>query len=724
MSAASTITLPVDSTSLPESAEMYARLELPPIRLYGVTPTGCGCGNPECPPKNWGKHPVGKDWQKRATTDLDDVRDAFRAHRGNVGIYLGLTRLLLIDTDSDEGEATVQSWGLPPTLTQRSGSGGNHRHRIFRFASHQSPSDVTDRRVCPGVDVKARGQFVAAPSRHSSGGVYQWIDALPVATLPDAVYERVRKTQPAHPPPLTLATDSPDQLAKRADAYITRISSAISGSRGHDQTFAAARAIRGFINRGLPESDGWRLLLEYNSRCQPPWSEKELSHKWKQAEKAHTIPRIEDRPVPHRPNASAPIVQPSGSSSSGDDWMQHLMWRDSRSGKQSLINHIDNVVRILQLDPRWSGKIAFNEFAQDITVASDLPWDEYHAPSDARADWTDQDAARLSAWMRRAFQGYNFDPSVSDCERAVDIVARTHGYHPVRTYLDSVVWDGTPRIGQWTSAYLGAEDTEYHRTVGLWWLISAVARIYDPGCKVDTVTILEGKQGKRKSTAIKTLVGHEWFSDAELDVTSKDASMLIQGYWMLELAEVDSLMKREPSEAKRFFSRDSEHYRPPWAKRPIVVARQCVFIGTTNLDEYLFDPTGARRYLPLRCGIIDIDAIARDRDQLWAEAVTQYQEGVRWYPQTEAAVEMLAGQQGARTSDDAWAGDVMAFLTRTATDSVTTSELFTALDIPIRDRNRAGQMRLGGIMSALGWPRRRERRTEGLVWAYRRADGS
>lgn len=741
----SRLVLPVDSTPVAEAAEMYAvALPLAPVPLYGLRAGGrCACGRPDCS-KSAGKHPIGDEWEKRATLDLDAVRDRFRDHRGNIGLYLGSGRFVGIDADGDVGMATLASLNLPPTLQAQSGSGIG-AHLIFEYAAHQDPREVTDRnKVLPGIDVKSNGQFVAAPSRHFSGGVYRWILAVAIAVLPDSLYELIRKERRApRPKPSVPASADTRLLEKRARKYAARFEPAIDGSDGSRAAFAAARGLHGWIAVGLPESIAWNIYLEYNTTCQPPWAEWELQHKWKDAGEAEIIPVIEDRPYAGRPGATAfaspeggsgvrsPLPPPAPPGGSGGppgtpatDWKAELLWAEQRNGKPKLISHVDNVVRILQLSTEWQKRIGFDVF-RGRTVVSGAPWDDYQRPTTEIGTWTDEDTTRLNAWMRREFQSFAFAPTIQDCERAVPVVARTHDFNPVRDYLDGVVWDQTPRLSTWLSHYLGAEQNEYSRLVGAWWLISAVARIYEPGCKVDTVPILEGRQGIRKSSALRVLFGAEYFTDTPIDIGSKDAYTAIQGCWCVELAELDSLMRAEPTRSKAFFSSGKDRFRRAYARHEREELRQCVFVGTTNGDEYLNDPTGGRRFWPIACQSIDLQAIDRDRDQLWAEAVHEFREGRPWYPTAETEHVLLGDVQEGRTKGDSWEDKIQSFLVGIIDGQTTVAELLErALKLDPKDWTRSAETRVGAMMiNRFKWAKRRVTLTDGRrVWVYGRPE--
>jgi hypothetical protein len=184
-------------------------------------------------------------------------------------------------------------------------------------------------------------------------------------------------------------------------------------------------------------------------------------------------------------------------------------------------------------------------------------------------------------------------------------------------------WDGVGRLDHWLVDYFGVEDTEYARCVGRWWLISAVARVFKPGCKADHVLILEGLTGTFKSTAIATLVPRrEWFSDTPFVIGDKDGFLSLAGRWIQELAELDSLTRSDPARSKAFFSSGIDSYRPRYGRSVVQVPRQCVFVGTVNPSGsgYLVDETGNRRFWPVTCRTLDLPNLAAARDQRWAEA--------------------------------------------------------------------------------------------------------
>jgi predicted P-loop ATPase len=258
--------------------------------------------------------------------------------------------------------------------------------------------------------------------------------------------------------------------------------------------------------------------------------------------------------------------------------------------------------------------------------------------------------------------------SMAALREEIALRAKHNTFHPVQERLNGLNWDGKPRVKNWLPIYLGVEITddkrEYIYAVGEMFLLQMVARIYQPGCKADYVLILEGPQGRKKSTALEVLAGEDWFSDDLPPLTEKDAKLHLRGKWLVELGEIKRTLRVDPETFKAFQTRKVDRYRPPYGRTDIDQPRQCVFAGTVNSDEYFTDETGNRRGWPVMCGIIDIEKLVADRDQLFAEAVVLYRQGRHWWPDTDFEEKHFMPQQEARQIETAFDQEVQRILRR------------------------------------------------------------
>jgi predicted P-loop ATPase len=298
--------------------------------------------------------------------------------------------------------------------------------------------------------------------------------------------------------------------------------------------------------------------------------------------------------------------------------------------------------------------------------------------------------------------------------QATEIRAHECRFHPVRDYLEGLEWDGISRLRNLFPHYFGAEDSDYAREIGAMFLISMVARIFVPGCKADHLPVIEGAQGTLKSSACQVL-GGRWFSDSLPDVTAgKDVSQHLRGKWLIEVSEMHAMSRAEATQLKAFISRPIERYRPSFGRIEVIEPRQCVFIGTTNRDSYLRDETGGRRFWPIRTGMIDIEALSKDRNQLFAEAVAWYRRGAQWWPDKDFEKQYIMPEQAARYEADAWEETIATYLkTR---EKVTVGQVAReALDIETPRIGTADQRRIAAALEQLGWRRLRVD-SEGKRW--------
>jgi predicted P-loop ATPase len=299
---------------------------------------------------------------------------------------------------------------------------------------------------------------------------------------------------------------------------------------------------------------------------------------------------------------------------------------------------------------------------------------------------------------------------MGDVGRAVQAAARHQSFHPVRDYLGQLVWDGKPRLDRWLETYFHAEDhakdSAYLRAVGPRWLISAVARIRNPGCKVDHILVLEGDQGLQKTEALRALaVNKEWFAERLSHLNSKDAAQEMAGVWIIEVSEMDRITRASAATAKSFLSRPNDRYRPPHGKHIIDRPRQCVFAGTINplAGGYLKDPTGARRFWPVACrGRIDRNGLEADRDQLWAEAVQRYDADAPWWLETPELEALATVEQDARFETDIWEEPIREWIARIDLKAgIAIPEVFRALGLAPEQCTQMAMNRVSRILTKL-----------------------
>lgn len=375
---------------------------------------------------------------------------------------------------------------------------------------------------------------------------------------------------------------------------------------------------------------------------------------------------------------------------------------DDEGGVRPLLT---NLILYLRNHPAWKGVLAYDEFNARVVIQKRPYWGD-EAPNTA---WTDHHELLVRVW----FQNEDIAAAQGDVGRAVQAAARGNTFQPVREYFDALAWDGTPRIDNWLVTYLRADDTPYARAVGPRFLISVIARIYEPGCKADHMLVLEGPQGKQKSEALRTLaVRDAWFTDRLSHVASKDAAQETAGIMLIEVAEMDALVKATSSSIKSFVTRRNDRFRPPYGKHLVNRPRQCVFAGTINppAGGYLKDPTGARRFWPVAChGMIDRAGIERDRDQLWAEVIVRFRAGAQAWLETPELEALAAAEQAGRFKIDVWQEPIVKWLGKRKDTSVS-EVLKHVLGMSIREQSRAAEMRVASILTNLGFTKHRTRK--------------
>lgn len=320
-------------------------------------------------------------------------------------------------------------------------------------------------------------------------------------------------------------------------------------------------------------------------------------------------------------------------------WMQKLTIKKDGSFEDSRTN----ILLILENDPNLKGKFALNEFAQRALVKGDLPWRKKEGPKDF---FNDYDEAGLRNYLERVY-------GISSALKTQDALAQvfhSHKFHPVRDYLNSLIWDGVERLDTLLVETLGAEDTELNRSITRKTFVAAVARVMDPGCKMDYMLTLVGAQGLGKSSLFGKM-GGEWFSDSLTGVTGKEAYEQLQGAWIVEMGELSATRKADVESIKHFLTKRVDRFRVAYGRHVTDFPRQCIFVGTTNDVEFLRDHTGNRRFWVMPVGRRTVkrpwsELTQQEVDLIWAEAVQRYKDGEQLYLPKELEEIMWEIQRG------------------------------------------------------------------------------
>lgn len=414
-----------------------------------------------------------------------------------------------------------------------------------------------------------------------------------------------------------------------------------------------------------------------------------------------------------------------------DDWRRRLQRNVQGQPKACIFN----VLLILEHDADLAGLFWLDEFGNRVVLDRHPPW-----PGGSQLEFTEADATELAGWLGEP-ERYGATVKADLVMECVETIARRRKRHTVREYLERLQWDGVPRIGRMFVDLFGAQECEYALGVGPCFMVSAVSRILwrdaaqpTKGSKVDFMLVMEGQQGAGKTTAVLELFGADWYAEAMESPTSKDFYQSLRGRWGVEIGEMDSFTKADVTKVKQAITSRHDTYRPSYGRTARSFRRECVFVGTTNKDDYLRDETGGRRFLPLKVGSVDLPAVIAARDQLWAEAVHLFRDGFRWWDLPAHAVR----EQEARYSEDVWTERVWRWVNGKCDprayehidiamqgpdgpiEFTLGDVLLHGLHVDVARQDRSAQTRVGAILKRLGFSSWRSARLGGKVSMYYR----
>lgn len=385
------------------------------------------------------------------------------------------------------------------------------------------------------------------------------------------------------------------------------------------------------------------------------------------------------------------------------EWKRDMV----RGGKNNAIRGCDaNAGHALLHCPELSRKIAFDVRQQRLVSLEETP-------AGPKGHWTDAHTAALAIWLQRQDVPVNNQNVFNGLSGTI-----VNGYtiDPLADHLGKLEWDGEPRLATWLADYCGAERSPANSIMGRKFLIGMAARGLRPGCKMDNMLLFEGDQGRKKSWLIK-IFGAEWVAENIADFHSKDAMLTATSHWVIEVAELAALGRSTLRDLKSFVSRTHHTLRLPYGRLQATLPCWCVYWGNYNPDGtgVLEDPTGARRFWPVTVGMIDLDAVAKDRDQLVAEAVAAYIAEEPWWIENDEDQAFVAEQQQQRHDGDDWLTAIEKFVTlepgtgmlrpSLLAETTTSEVLQRAVGLVTKDIGRAEQRRAANCLKELGYKR-------------------
>lgn len=698
-----------------------------------------------------GKIPTLPDWPKRASNDKKQIVEWLEADPDcNWGAAMGAgSGYIGLDVDPRNGgleslAALEFTYGpIPRDWTHETPSGGEHI--ILKRPAKHVPNSAG--KLGPGLDIRGDGGQIVIPPSTTEKGAYKILSFGEAPDCPEWLAQLICAAPIAITAPAERETFPPatPEIIAAYRAALQALGPAIQGQGGDDRTWRAAAI--GKHDFALTDDEAWPPLLEWNATCQPIWSERDLRAKLrggaKYAKFAYGERRELDNRALVRKWCSAYNLAPSQAALDLLlDKCRLIEWTD-QAHRESAEKEIKGVTRLstkaiglrvvkrvapkqrtpYELSVSSSGAPHCNlANAETVVNAEEIGvyYDEFShrlERDETGKEWDDQDDRELQIRMQRDLDMPKMQTET--VRQAIIHRAMRRPRNTLREYLERLTWDGTRRLHLLFINGFGAEDNVYTRAASANFLRSLAARGLRPGCKVDTMPVLEGLQGKKKSTGLRALVGDKFFMESSEDPKHKDFYISIQGKWLVEVAEMDSFSRADVSAVKRILSCQSDRYRPPYARTAQDHPRSVVFAGSTNRDDWQRDDTGARRFWPVWCTAVNVGWIAENRDQLFAEAVadvsaywSEKDRGVEtpttgtWW---DMPAEETLAEQDARRPPDAWAPAITQHLASSA-EPLTAAEIATAvLQLPLGMQDDRVLKRIGSVLRAIGATKRRAR---------------
>lgn len=609
----------------------------------------------------------GENWKN---SEVDSFPSEVSYPRGEYGVVLRPDDLI-VDIDPRNFPEGRKCWSefcaefkIPSLLKTRivqTGSGGMHIY--LKKPAAFSVRKTMPNKTYPGLDFLSAGNYIIGPGSavpDSNYNEYKIIADYKIAAAPMELLNVLIKAPKDFTEKTTeIFRDTPENISRFIE-FLKTAETAEQGKSGDLTTYKTACRGRDY---GLSAPVCCEVMTNHwNTRCVPPWNERDLMNK------VFNAYRYNDAPIGTRD----PFVVLPDLDKEQDEkkWILQI----DVTAKGDYKNTFKNCVLFLTHDKNLKGKFAFNQFSYRVELMGTLPWEKRRV--NFYREINDLEVGHIALYLAQTYHVEFATPKVWE---ALAIAAAESNHHPIKEWLEGLKWDGVERLGNWLVTYCGAADTQYARAIGLKTLTAAVGRIYRPGIKFDTVLILEGAQGVGKSTAC-AILGGKWFGDAQIDVHNmKDTIEYVHSHWIIEFSEMAATRKADVNKLKNFLSSCEDDARPAYARSRIRFPRQSIFIGTVNPDSvgYLSDDTGNRRFWPVLCENFNTKKLREDRDQIFAEAVKRFKAGEELYLDYDLTrtANVVAME---RLIKDPWTEIVKAYVNANPEiDIISTSDLYT-----------------------------------------------
>ena len=687
------------------------------------------------------KRPIGRAWTSGPRKTWKELKAEFDPSY-NVGVRLGETSkvndgyLCCIDVDVKDPAYKKQALAklkevigdeAYPAVLSGSGNGSRHLYGVsdepFRMVEIEKHKGRWE--ICA---YSTGRQMVLPPSTHPSGELYKWRDGFNLSSLPSFLPRRFmaqrRGSEKAQSDAGNFRAVDVDLYSSKLD--VPTIKKIENGGGVEDRSAELLSIAMKMCRAGFTDNQILSVLSDENNWIADAAFEHTQSRDRARAVKwldRYTLQkaRYETHPMRLFDQAKDYTKLPRLEVAKTKEIVKEekeINFPDI-DGNMKPKTTLRNVMHALEHKMDGSGVVGFNEFTCRPYFLKDTVYGGHKGRELASTD--DLALKHYLACHHR------FEPAKETCYEAHTLLAQQYKFHPVKAYLESLEWDGMPRLDHWLfDAFRAQGPEEYIMAVGRKILCAAVARIYEPGCKFDYMTVFEGNQGEGKSMGLRELTGAQWFADSLGDIHNKDVVDQMMGKWIIEVGELDSIRSREAEAVKAFISRQVDRVRLSYERRAQDYPRQCIFIGSTNDQEYLTDETGNRRYWPVRVGLARREWLKENRDQLWAEAKFRYELGEKLYLSKE--LELVArGEQEKRFEVDVWETLIKQIIEKTDDENAhfQTVELYRAITMSIATPTMAEAKRIGKIMHRLKYQKavRRFEGVSGKCWVKRTLKG-